>query len=37
MTCKTNHGLLGNDVLDKNSTKLINERQMEKTGKLKKL
>ena len=34
-TCKKNHGLLGNDVLNINSTKLINEIKMEKTGKLK--
>ena len=35
ITCKKNHGLLGNDVLNINSTKLINEIKMEKTGKLK--
>ena len=35
--CKKNHGLLGNDVLNINSTKLIDEIKMEKkTGKLKK-
>ena len=34
-TCKKNHGLLRNDVLYINSTKLINEIKMEKTGKLK--
>ena len=34
-TCKKNHGLLGNDVLNINSTKLINEIKMEKTRKLK--
>ena len=34
-TCKKNHRLLGNNVLNKNSTKLINKIKMEKTGKLK--
>ena len=34
-TCKKNHGPLRNDVLNINSTKLINEIKMEKTGKLK--
>ena len=34
-TCKKNHGLLGNDVLNINSTKLVNEIKSEKTGKLK--
>ena len=34
-TCKKNHGLLGNDVLKINFTKLINAIKMEKTGKLK--
>ena len=34
-TCKKNQGLLGNDVLNINSTKLINEIKMEKNGKLK--
>ena len=34
-TCKKNHGLLGNDVLNINPTKLINEIKMEKTGMLK--
>ena len=34
-TCKKNQGLLGNDVPNINSTKLINEIKMEKTGKLK--
>ena len=33
--CQKSHGLLGNDVLKINSTKLINEIEMEKTGKLK--
>ena len=33
--CKKNHKLLGKDVLNINSTKLINEIKMEKTGKLK--
>ena len=35
LTTKKNHGLLGNDVLNINSTKLINEIKIEKTGKLK--
>ena len=35
-TCKKNQGLIGNDVLNINSTKLINKIKMEKTGKLKK-
>ena len=35
-TCKKNHGLLGNYVLNINSTKLINEIKLEKTGKVKK-
>ena len=34
-TCEKNHGLFGNDVLNINSTKLINEIKMEKTEKLK--
>ena len=34
-TCKKNRGLLGNDELNINSTKLINEMKMEKSGKLK--
>ena len=34
-TCKKNHGFLGNDVLNINSTKLIIKTKMEKTGKLK--
>ena len=34
-TCKKNHRLLGNDVLNINSTKLINDIKMEKTGKCK--
>ena len=34
-TCKKNHGLLGNDVRNINSTKLINEIKMKKIGKLK--
>ena len=33
-TCKKNHGLLGNDVLNINSTKLINEIKMEKNWKV---
>ena len=36
-TCKKNHGLLGNDVLNINSTKLINEIKMEKKWKVKKI
>ena len=32
---KKNHGLLGNEVFNISSTKLINEIKMEKTGKLK--
>ena len=35
LICKKNHGLLGNDVFNIYSTKLINEIKMEKTGKLK--
>ena len=34
-TCNRNHRLLGNDVHNINSTKLINEMKMEKNGKLK--
>ena len=34
-TCKKNHRLLGNNVLNMNFTKLINEIRMAKTGKLK--
>ena len=36
--CKRNHGLIGNDMLNINSTKLNNEKKIEKkktTGKLK--
>lgn len=33
--CRKTHGLLGNYVLRINSTKLINEIEIEKTGKLK--
>ena len=36
-SCKKNHRLLGNDVLNINSTKLINEIKMEKKWKVKKL
>ena len=36
-TCKKNHGLLGNDALKINSTKLINEMKIEKNWKVKKL
>ena len=35
LTIKKNHRLLGNNVLDINSTKLINEIKMEKNVKLK--
>ena len=31
-TCERDHGLLRNDVLNINSTKLINEIKMEKNG-----
>ena len=34
ITCKKNHGLLGNNVLTMNSTILINEIKLEKTRKL---
>lgn len=36
-SCKKTHGLLGNNVLNINSTKLINDIKMEKNQKVKKL
>ena len=36
-TCKKNHGLIGNDVLNINSTKLINKKKNGKNWKVKKL
>ena len=35
--CKKNHGLIGNDVLNINSTKLIDDTEMEKKQKVKRV